>query len=249
MVAGVAGAPRPRPAPDERSIGDGYSEQEASALRIVASMVAIVAILLLGSLFWSAVGALVAGVNDLAARVSTDPLARPSPGAVGGAASPTPAGVGTNLGGVTPTAASRATAAPPTVTAGVAPATPTAGVSPTAAVSPTATPTPTGLAGATPGPTAGPATPTPGPTTGSGGRAPWILLPRPEPGSRVDAAITGIELQLDGAPLSATLEQRSDSVWRAQARTSVRPGRHTARAQVTDANGRTGSYRWTFDAE
>ena len=65
---------------------------------------------------------------------------------------------------------------------------------------------------------------------------------------RGDAPITAIGLELDGATLSVTLEQRSESTWRAVANTRVNSGQHTVRATVTDAEGRSGSFRWTFAA-
>jgi hypothetical protein len=92
------------------------------------------------------------------------------------------------------------------------------------------------------------------------GRAPWILQPQPAPGTRVppgavtveargrgDAAIKEIRLELDGASLPVSLEQRGDSTWRGSAATRVTAGQHAARAVVLDEHGRSGSYRWTFD--
>jgi hypothetical protein len=63
---------------------------------------------------------------------------------------------------------------------------------------------------------------------------------------RGDAPITAIRLELDGAPLPVALEQRSESTWRGFASTRVGAGEHAVRATVTDAEGRTGSFRWTF---
>ena len=107
--------------------------------------------------------------------------------------------------------------------------------------------------------TATPAAATPTPATTS--RNPWVLLPQPEPGSKVapgplvieargrgEAPIKGIRLELDGAALSVALEQRSESTWRGSATTRVSAGKHSVRAVVTDAEGRSGSYRWTFAA-
>jgi hypothetical protein len=92
------------------------------------------------------------------------------------------------------------------------------------------------------------------------GRSPWVLLPQPAPGTRVppgsivvearargDAPIAEIRLELDGAPLTTALEQRSDSIWRSAANVRVAPGPHTARATVVDAEGRRGAYRWSFE--
>jgi hypothetical protein len=93
------------------------------------------------------------------------------------------------------------------------------------------------------------------------GRAPWILLPQPAPGSRVapgplvveargrgDAPITTIRLELDGAPLPVALEQRSDSTWRGAANIQISAGRHAVKATVQDDKGRVGGFSWTFDA-
>ena len=95
----------------------------------------------------------------------------------------------------------------------------------------------------------------------SSGRAPWLLMPRPAPSNRVtagplvveargrgDAPIAQIRLVLDGAALPVFLEQRGDATWRARAAISVAPGPHVVDAVVVDAAGRTGSYRWRFDA-
>ena len=92
-------------------------------------------------------------------------------------------------------------------------------------------------------------------------RAPWVLLPHPEPGSRVtagplvletrargEAPITQVRLLLDGVALPITLERRDDTTWRARAATRVGPGKHAVAVAVVDAQGRTGSYRWQFDA-
>ena len=101
----------------------------------------------------------------------------------------------------------------------------------------------------------------PTPTPAASGRAPWILLPQPAPGARIapgplvieargrgDAAITAIRLELDGAALPVSLEQRSESTWRGFASTRITAGQHAVRATVVDEEGRTGGYRWTFDA-
>lgn len=65
---------------------------------------------------------------------------------------------------------------------------------------------------------------------------------------RGDAPIAAIRLDLDGGPLAVSLEQRSESTWRGFATAKVAPGSHTVRATVVDEQGRTGSFRWTFDA-
>lgn len=194
-------------------------------------MVAIVAILLLGSLFWSAVGALLSAASGVTRAVSLSPASR-----------------------VTPTAEIDAMVA--VATSAAAGATVQATARPTAPVAAaTATPPP-----ATVEPTAAPEM-TPAATANPVGRPPWILLPEPEPGARIsagsvtvgargrgDAPITEIRLELDGGALEASLDQRSDVIWRAQASASVGTGRHAVRALVVDAAGRTGSYRWTFEA-
>jgi hypothetical protein len=96
-------------------------------------------------------------------------------------------------------------------------------------------------------------------TTGT--RSPWVMSPLPEPGSRVtagplvletrargEAPITQIRLQLDGIPVSVSLEKRDDLTWRGRASASVRPGAHTVAVAVVDSQGRTGSYKWQFNA-
>jgi hypothetical protein len=88
-----------------------------------------------------------------------------------------------------------------------------------------------------------------------------VLLPQPPPGARVqsgplvleargrgDAPISEMRLELDGAPLPVAMEQRSDAIWRAAANVQVGSGRHSVKAFVVDAQGRTGSYGWSFEA-
>jgi len=95
----------------------------------------------------------------------------------------------------------------------------------------------------------------------SGTRAPWVVLPLPQPGSRVtvgpvvletrargEAPITEIRLQLDGVALAVAMERRDDTTWRGRAMTRVGPGSHTVAVSVVDGQGRVGSYRWQFDA-
>jgi hypothetical protein len=188
-------------------------------------MVGIVGIVLLGSLAWSAVGALFSALGEATALLA--------PGR------PTPIRLVAVVGTVTPS--SLATLQPTAIVA-----------TPGATAVPKVVPT----TGPTPQPTLA-VTPTPGAT----GRAPWILLPQPAPGARVtpgpmvieargrgDAAIASIRLELDGAPLPVSLEQRSESTWRGFANASITPGQHVVRATVVDEEGRTGGYRWTFDA-
>lgn len=191
---------------------------DGSPARLIATMVGIVGILLLGSLAWSAVGAFFSALGE--ATASLTPRATP-------------------------------TRFPTAVAALVDVATPTP------RVAPTASPTPITIATSTPLPTPIPATATPA----ASGRAPWILLPRPAPGSRVppgpvtveargrgDAPIIALRLDLDGAALAVSLEQRSESTWRGFANTSVVTGQHSVHATVVDDQGRTGSFRWTFEA-
>jgi hypothetical protein len=187
-------------------------------------MVGIVGILLLGSLAWSAVGALLSAVGSAGASLTS-------------AASPPPPPTLAPAAAVTPLLASSPTADVPTPT-----------LLPTAVASPTLAPTAEPQLSSTP-------------TAVVAGRNPWILLPQPEPGAKIppgpivleargrgDVPIKAMRLELDGAPLSVALEQRSESTWRGSATTRVSPGEHTARATVTDADGRTGSFRWTFTA-
>jgi hypothetical protein len=204
---------------------------DGSPARLIAAMVGIVGILLLGSLAWSAVGALASAVG-----AASSALASANPRAV-----PTLA----PAAAVTPVAAASPVVAVSTMTAQVAAATPTP-----VEVRPTAT---------TPAPAT--AEPAASPTAVASGRNPWILLPQPEPGAKVppgsialeargrgDAPITTMRLELDGSALPTAIEQRSESTWRGSATARVGSGEHTVRATVTDASGRTGSFRWTFTA-
>jgi hypothetical protein len=203
---------------------------DGSPTRVIATMVGIVGILLLGSLAWSAIGALVSAA-----------------GAAGSALS--------------------VSASPPTLAPAVA-VTPATPALPTETPRPRDTPEPTQvIVIETPPPTETATIPTATltlqatPTAIPDGRNPWILLPLPEPGTRIspgpvvveargrgDAPIKAIRLEIDGSALPVSLEQRSDSTWRGSASTRVTPGQHNVRASVTDAAGRTGSYRWSFTA-
>ena len=209
-----------RPAPPE----------ETSPARLIATMVGIVGILLLGSLAWSAVGALFSALGEAASNLSPRPGPTRFPTAVVGAV-------------VTATATPRAQLTDTPL--------PVAGATPTQQATPPQQATPTRQA------TPAIATPTPA----ASGRAPWILLPVPAPGSHIppgavtieargrgDAPITAIRLDMDGAALPVSLEQRSESTWRGVAVVSVPAGQHAVRATVVDDQGRTGSYRWTFEA-
>jgi len=191
---------------------------DGSPVRLVATMVGIVGILLLGSLTWTAVGAFFSALGEAASTLTPRPTPTRFPTAVAA------------LGDVVV-------------------------ATPTQRTAPTGTPTLVVIATSTPLPTALPA------TAEADGRAPWILLPRPAPGSRVppgavtveargrgDAPITALRLDLDGAALPVSLEQRSESTWRGFASTSVIAGPHSVHATVVDNEGRTGSFRWTFEA-
>jgi hypothetical protein len=217
---------------------DRRPPDDGSPGRIIATMVGIVGILLLGSLFWSALGALVSALGEAGSAI---PVSRPSVVLTVEPAAGTPTAV-------------QAVAAPTREPEAQSTPVPTRAVAaPTRAPEPTATPVPTAEPTQPPKPTAAP-TPQ--------GRAPWVLLPRPEPGSKIgpgaitleargrgDAPIADIRLELDGAPLSAAIEQRSEDTWRGAATARVQPGSHTARAVVVDATGRTGAFRWTFEVE
>jgi|SRR5579864_6286970 len=193
-------------------------------------MVGVVGILLLGSLAWSAVGALVSAVGAASAALTS-------------AAGPRPVATFETVVAVTPTTVLVVNA--PTVVD----ATPTVVVNTPSPTTPLTTPTP--QVNATPGPT----------IVVAAARNPWILLPLPEPGAKItagtvtleargrgDAPITAIGLELDGGPLPVELEQRSESTWRGIASARVNAGPHTVRATVTDADGRSGSFRWSFTA-
>jgi hypothetical protein len=197
-------------------------------------MVGIVGILLLGSLAWSAVGALFSAMGEAAATFTSS-------------GTPTPR-LGLGVGTPSPQPAARVTEQPAAVVAtqsSTARATP----APTLVLTPMNVPVPDS--------TPPPETPTPS----ASGRAPWILLPQPAPGARVapgpqvieargrgDSTITTIRLELDGAALGVALEQRSETVWRGSTTTQVSAGHHAVRAIVVDDQNRTGSFRWTFDA-
>jgi hypothetical protein len=205
---------------------------DGSPARLIATMLGIVGILLLGSLAWSAVGALASAVgaagSALASAANPRPPATLQPAV---AASPT----------ASDTVATLATATVATAPSGDPTLGPTV-VATSSASSATATPQPQATA-----------------TSVVAGRNPWILLPAPPPGATVsagsltveargrgDAPITAMRLELDGGALPVTLEQRSESTWRGSASTKVSAGEHSVRAVVTDANGRSGSFRWTF---
>ncbi|MGI9145830.1 MAG: hypothetical protein ACR2IK_04670 [Chloroflexota bacterium] len=216
---------------------------DGSPGRLIAAMVGIVGILLLGSLAWSAVGALFSAAGEVAAAVSRSGPAPPKLG-LGGSGPPSPQPA------LTPADVTS------TPTSNVATPTPVTKATP----EPTVRVTPTDEPATDPGLSPTPAT-TPSPTPSASGRSPWILLPAPAPDTRVqsgpqvievrgrgDSAISSIRLELDGSALDVSLEQRSESVWRGSSTVQVGAGRHSVRATVVDDQGRTGSFRWTFDA-
>ena len=201
---------------------------DTSPARLIATMVGIVGILLLGSLAWSAVGALFSALGEAASSLSPRPAPTRLPTAIVAAV-------------LTPTATAALVAATRTP------------------VPVTRTPAPVEAPTPTPPPTARPATPTSTPAASE--RAPWILLPLPAPGSHVpagavtieargrgDAPITAIRLELDGAALPVAFEPRGEATWRGSASVNVAAGQHAVRATVQDAQGRSGSYRWSFEA-
>jgi len=95
----------------------------------------------------------------------------------------------------------------------------------------------------------------------NGETAPWVVQPMPPPGSRVSAGpltieayghgqgpLTEVRLQLDDASLPVTLDRRSELIWIGRAATAVKPGHHELQAVVIQADGKSGSYRWSFEA-
>lgn len=232
-------------------------------------MVGIVGILLLGSLAWSAVGAMFSALGAATSALSNSrptPITLPIVAATAVSTPPAgPVGAATPVPGAQePTGRRDATPIPgvaPTVAARAATAVLAATTTPAGTPSPGATAALAGTlaAAGTPAVAATAVATTLTPT--ASGRAPWILLPQPAPGARVapgplvveargrgDAPITALRLELDGAGVGASFEQRSESTWRAAASTQITPGRHNVRATVVDDQGRTGSFRWTFDA-
>jgi hypothetical protein len=196
---------------------------DGSPARLIAIMVGIVGILLLGSLAWSAVGALFSALGEVTGSFSSG---RPTPTRLTALV-----GTATVVVVGTPTLAVRTPTSAPTLAE-----TRVIAVTPTPQVDATATPAPSG-------------------------RAPWILLPLPAPDSRVtpgpivieargrgDTPIATIRLDLDGVPLAVSLEQRSETTWRGFANAKVTSGHHAVRATVIDEDGRSGGFRWTFDA-
>lgn len=224
-------------------------------MRLWATVPLLGAFLLGGMLFWSTLAGFVYALGETASvagkaitpRRGDALLATSTPLAAALASSPTAA-----VAATLPPDQSAGDRATPTALAAAAASTPT----PTAPSATVATPA------STPTPAASPTSaPTPRVAPIAEGRAPWILLPRPAPDARIpvgavvleargrgDAPIREIRLELDGRAVASTLEQRSDSIWRAFATVPVSPGSHEARATVVDAEGRTGTYRWSFTA-
>ncbi|HEV7665294.1 MAG TPA: hypothetical protein VGQ62_17315 [Chloroflexota bacterium] len=200
---------------------------DGSPARLIATMVGIVGILLLGSLAWSAVGALFSALGGATSQFS---LPRPTPGSAAAIVG-TPTPVAPQVGVVVVTTTT------PQTTPGVT-TTPVPSAAPTAVPSVAATPSPE-KSGRAPWVLL----PQPAPDT--------KVAPGPltiEARGRGDTAITSIRLELDGAALPVALEQRSESTWRAFATVQVGAGKHNVRATVVDDQNRTGGYRWTFDA-
>lgn len=223
-------------APPERTPPSVNRPDWSSHARTAVASAAIASIVVLGGVFWLSIGALL-GAWDGARSALPEVV----PG-LDRAFSPPPP---------TPTALPVAAAPPAPVEA-----------TPVAESQIREEPVPVPAVAPTPQPTVPPAaTPVPTPTASADQRSPWVLLPQPAPGDRVnagtivvaargrgDAPISEIRLELNGAPLPVTMDQRSDTIWRAEARTTIGPGRHSVRAVVVDARGLTGSHRWTFDA-
>ena len=215
-------------------MGLATSRPRAETVRAVSSILLIGVIVFGGVLLWSSLAEMATSTQD----------AFSSLGQVAGARLTGTATPASQVG--SPVAIGVAAASP---TADTAPAAPTA--APTSTAVPEPSPTPSAEA------TPAESTATPSPE----GRNPWVLLPGPEPGSRIppgpatieargrgEAPIREIRLELDGKTLAAKLEQRSESIWRAYASVDVPPGTHQARAVVVDAQGRSGAYRWSFEA-
>lgn len=199
---------------------------DGSPARLIATMVGIVGILLLGSLAWSAVGALFSALGNVTSSFSP---ARPTPFSISAVvATPTPGN--TPRPTVEPTAATTPERPPFTATAIAEPATPTP------AVAPSATPARTGRS---------PWLLLPQPAPDSRVQPGALTI---ETRARGDTTISAIRLELDGVALPVTIEQRSESTWRGFATAQVGPGKHTVRATAVDDQNRTGSYRWSFDA-
>jgi hypothetical protein len=207
----------------EEQLFEPRMPDDGSPGRIIATMVGIVGILLLGSLFWSAMGALFSAFGEAKEAL---PVSRPALG-LAVTAEPSVRPISTPIPTLQPTAV-------PTV-------------APTTQPTPMPTSAPTSAA-------------TSAPTATASGRSPWVLLPQPAPGSKIapgpvvvearargDAAISSIQLELDGAALQVNVEQRAENTWRGAATARVGAGQHSARAIIIDAEGRRGAYRWTFE--
>ena len=203
------------------------------------AMLAIVLIMLLGSLFWTSLGALVGATSKVASTISLPRLERVGSADLADSDRPQRHA----------SARRRRWRISPAATSTPLPA-------PIVEPEPTATPAPPTAA---PAPTAQPTTAAKPTAVADGGRSPWVLLqagPTRTVSQRIragsagqgDAAITSIRLELDGVAVPTTTEDRGGSTWRGFASVNVSTGKHSARAVVTDAQGRTGAYRWNFEA-
>jgi hypothetical protein len=246
------------PEPPEHEVEPVFDERprRSSTSYRVLSWLGIATIAVVGGVFWLALGAFVSAWQGAVDAFNTAGVDRTEHFLAPAPASASPADVIR----IRPTLAPTLTATPrPNPTAQPSP-TARASLEPTPQASPTTQPT----AQASPQPTAQPtpqasALPTAQATPAE--RPPWVLLPQPAPGAHVasgplvleargrgDVPISEMRLELDGAALPVEMEQRSEAIWRAAANVQVASGRHSVKAFVVDAEGRTGSYGWSFDA-
>ncbi len=202
-----------------------------SIMRTAAGVAGVAAIIVFGVIFWALLATLFGATKEAGSSLSP----RGSSGWLVAETESTPGGSRTS-----------------------APATSEAAVAAVPTQAPTPLPSPVATRAAEP--TVAP-TPAPSPTAlAAEERNPWVLLPRPDPNSKVqagpivvearargDAPIKEIQIELDGSPLPVKMEQRSDTIWRAFAQVGVQPGQRSARAVVVDTDGRRGSYRWSFE--
>jgi hypothetical protein len=245
----VPGSLLQAPESPEHEVEQVFDEgpRRASTTYRVLSWLGIATIGAVGLLFWVALGALVSAWQGAMDAFNTAGVDRTEHFLAPPPASASPA----DMIRIRPTLA-------PTLT-------PTPRANP--ATQPTAQPSlqPTPQASPQPTPQASPqptAQPSPTAQGTPAERPPWVLLPQPPPGAHVtsgplvleargrgDVPISEMRLELDGAALPVAMEQRSEAIWRAAANVQVASGRHSVKAFVVDAEGRTGSYGWSFDAE
>ena len=192
-------------------------------------MVGIVGILLLGSLFWSAIGSLLGAFNQATESI---PVSRP-PLSLTIDATLTPQTVSTAVPKPQPTPLPT-----PAATATAVRTDPTQAPTP----QPTTAPTPAASATVT---GRSPWVLLPQPAPGAKVAPGSVVV---EARARGDAPIAQMQLELDGSALPVALEQRAENTWRGAATVRVGPGQHSARVTVVDAEGRRGAYRWTFEA-